>query len=165
MNTITECRNLRRLTLFVQQPFLSGGDLNNEHDVCPNIGKGHPHMCLTRACQNTGTIEVGSELNFVDRIYEATCTLTQQLLSTKQGAIFERIALEVAGYGGKYPKPISIEGQRQQIAGTAHKRSFIYENPYTNGRRAVSFDVHLMKETTQVCRGKFLSILCLSRVT
>lgn len=49
--------------MFVQQPFLRGTDLNNEQEICPNIGKGHPHACFSRSCLEN--IEVGAAKNFI----------------------------------------------------------------------------------------------------
>lgn len=135
--------------MFVQQPFLNGVDLNIEQDICPNTGKGHPHACLSRGCQACESIEVGAASNFVDRTYEATCTFFQDLILRKQGAAFEKLTLRVAGNcDRKYPKVLSVEGQRQQIGGISHRRTFVYEPYYVNGRPAMSFEKHLVKETT-----------------
>lgn len=136
--------------MFVQQPFLSGVDLNNEKDTCPTIGKGHPHTCLSRSCQAYDSIEVGAASNFVDRTYEATCTFFQDLLFRKQGAAFEELTLHVAGKSdGKYPEVLTVEGQRQQIGGISHKRTFVYEPRYENGRPGMSFEKQRVRETTE----------------
>lgn len=144
---LTESRNLRRLTMFVQQPFLRGTDLNNEQEICPNIGKGHPHACFSRSCLEN--IEVGAAKNFIDRTYEATCTFFQDLLLRKQGIAFERLTLHVAGKCDTvFPEVLSAEGQRQEIRGMSHKRSFVYEPMYRNGRPTMSFEKQSIKETT-----------------
>lgn len=144
---LLESRNLRRLTMFVQQPFLSGVDLNNEKDTCPLLGKSHPRACLSRSCQAYDSIEVGAESNFLDRTYEAICTFFQDLLLRKQGAAFEKLTLHVAGSDVKIkPDILSVEGQRQQIRGISPKRTFVYEPGYRNGRPALSFEKQLVRE-------------------
>lgn len=143
---LTESRNLRRLRMFVQQPFLSGVDLNNEQDICLN--------CLNRSCQACEGIEVGATSNFKDRTYEATCTFFQNLILRKQGAAFEKLTMHVAGnYDVFHPEVFSVEGQRQQIGGCAHKRTFVYEPRNVNGHPAISFEKHLVKEPTATSRG------------
>lgn len=147
LSLLTESRNLRSLTMFVQQPFLSGTDLNTEQDICPDIGKGHPHACSSRGCLEN--IEVGTASNFVDRTYQATCTFFQDLILRKQGVAFERLTLHVAGDSGIiFPEVLSAEGQRQQISGTSHKRSFLYEPIYGNGCPTRSFEKQSVKEIT-----------------
>ena len=146
---LLENRNLRRLTMFVQQPFLSGVDLNNEKDICLHAGKGHLHDCPSRSCLTSESIEVGAASNFLDRTYEAICTFVQDLLLRKQGATFEKLSIDVAGYpDGPYPDVLSVEGQRQQISGKAHRRTFEYEARMVNGRPTMSFEKRLVKETT-----------------
>ena len=135
--------------MFVQQPFLSGVDLNNEQMNCPHMGKDHPHACLSRSCQACESIEVGATSNFVDRTYEAICTFFQDLLLRKQGAAFENLTIHVVGTcHTTYPDVLSVEGQRQQIGGNSHERTFVYEPRYSNGRPATSFEKQLVQETT-----------------
>lgn len=142
--------------MFVQQPFLNGVDLNNEQDHCPSIGKGLPHACLSISCQARESIEVGAASNFVDRTYNATCTLFQDLLLRKQGAAFEKLTLHVVGSrNAVYPDVFSVEGQRQQICGDSHERTFVYEPIYGNGRFVMPFEKQLVRETTpkSIARG------------
>ena len=90
----------------------------------------------------------------MDRTYEATCQLFQHLILRKQGAAFENLTMVVAGNCDEsYPAVLSVEGQRQQIGGYAHKRTFIYEARTVNGFPAISFDKQLVKETTAKSRG------------
>ena len=90
----------------------------------------------------------------MDRTYEATCQFFQHLILRKQGAAFEKLTMHVAGNCDEtYPEVFSVEGQRQQIGGYAHKRTFIYEPRIVNGRPAVSFERQLVKETTTKSRG------------
>ena len=90
--------------------------------------------------------------NFVDRTYEATCTLFQDQLLRKQGAAFERLTMHVAGHCHKaYPETLSMEGQRQQLGGNAHERTFVYEPRQVNGR---PFEKQLVRETTAKSTGK-----------
>lgn len=85
----------------------------------------------------------------MDRTYEATCTFFQDLLLRKQGAAFEKLNLHVAGNRDRNPPEVlSVEGQRQQIGGTAHERTFVYEPRYVNGRPAMCFEKQLVQETT-----------------
>ena len=84
----------------------------------------------------------------MDRTYEAACTFFQDLLLRKQGATFEKLALHVAGFDGPHPEVLSVEGQRQQIAGSAHRRTFLWEPRPVNERPALSFDKQTVKETT-----------------
>ena len=134
----------------MQQPFLNGVDLNNEQEPCLNIGKGHPHACLNRRCQAGESIEVGAASNFIDRTYEATRQFFQHLVLRKQGSAFEKLTMHVAGNcGGIQPEVFSVEGQRQQIGGCAHKRTFTYQPCIVNGRPTVSFETQLVKETTE----------------
>ena len=143
-----ESRNLRRLTMFVQQPFLNGIDLNNERDFCPLICANHLHPEMS-SWQMCDSIEVGAASNFVDRTYEATCTFFQDLLFRKQGAPFEKLTLLVVGNGDdKYLDILSAKGQRQQIVGNSHERTFVYEPWREDGRPAMSFEKKLVKETT-----------------
>ena len=141
--------------MFVQQPFLSGVDLNNEQDTCPHLGKVHHHACLSRSCQAFESIEVGAASNFVDWTYEAICTFFQDLLLRKQGAAFEKLTMHVAGNSdGAYPEVLSVEGQRQQISGNAHQRTFEYNSKHMNGRPTTSFDKQLVQETTAKSIGR-----------
>lgn len=133
----------------MQQPFLSGVELNNEQEICSNIGQGHPHACLSRSCQEYESIEVGAASNFKDRTYVATCNFFQDMLLRKQGAPFEKLTMHVAGHcGHTHPDVLSVEGQRQQIGGNSHGRTFVYEPRYRNGRPEMSFETQLVKETT-----------------
>ena len=152
---LLENRNLRRLAMFVQQPFFSGVDLNNEKDICPHTGKGHPHACLSRSCQANESIEVVAASSFLDRTYKAICTFIQDLLLRKQGAAFEKLSLDVAGYSdGIHPDVLSVQGQRQQIGGKSHRRTFEYEARFVNGRPTTSFERWLVQETTEKSVGR-----------
>ena len=133
----------------MQQPFLSGVDLNNEQELCPHMGKRHFYPCLNRSCQEYENIEVGVASNFVDRTYEATCTFFQDQLLRKQGAAFERLTMRVVGYDDlAYPEVLSAEGQRQQLWGNSHERTFVYEPRQVNGRPVIPFEKQLVRETT-----------------
>lgn len=88
----------------------------------------------------------------------AICTFFQNLLLRKQGAAFENLTLQVAGNcDGIYPEVLSVEGQRQQIGGTSHKRTFVYEPKYGNGRLKMSFEKQLVEETTAKSIGRDLT--------
>ena len=135
--------------MFVQQPFLNGVDLNNEREICPHVGKSLPHACLNRSCQAGESIEVGAASNFVDRTYEAICIFFHDLIIRKQGAAYERLTMHVVGNcDKKYPDVLTIEGQRQQLLGSSHERTFVYEPRYPNGSPALSFEKQLVQETT-----------------
>ena len=85
----------------------------------------------------------------MDRTYEATCTFFQDQLLRKQGVAFERLTMHVAGYSdGAYPEVLSAEGQRQQLWGNSHERTFVYEPRQVNGRPVISFEKQLVQETT-----------------
>ena len=87
--------------------------------------------------------------NFVDRTYEATCTFFQDQLLRKQGVAFERLTMHVAGYSdGAYPEVLSAEGQRQQLWGNSHERTFVYEPRQVYGRPVTSFEKQSVRETT-----------------
>ena len=143
---LLECRNLRRFTFFVQQPFLSGVDLNNEQELYPRMGKLHP--CLSRSCLTYEDIVAGTAWESVDRTYEATCTFFQDQLLRKQGVAFERLTMHVVGYDRPYREVLSLDDQLQQLRGNAHKRTFVYEPRQVNGRPVVSFEKQLVRETT-----------------
>lgn len=135
--------------MFVQQPFLSGVDLNNEQGICPHIAQNHPGTCLNRDCQVFESIEVGAASNYVDRTYEAVCTFLRDLLLRKQGAAFEKLTMHIAGQCNEvYPEVLSVEGQRLQLSGTSHGRTFKYEPKHVNGLPATSFQKQLVQETT-----------------
>ena len=140
-------------------------DLNNEQEICPQMGKHHSYHCLNRSCQKYKTIEVGEAWNFVDRTYEATCTFFQNQLLRKQGAAFERLTVHVAGHVGKaYPEILSTEGQRQQLGGNAHERIFVYEPRQVNGCPVTSFEKQLVQETTaKSTKGQGISAVTANR--
>ena len=96
------------------------------------------------------SIDVGEASNFVDRTYEATCTFFQDILLRKQGVAFEKLTMHVVGNCDEvYPEVLSVEGQRQQICGNSHERTFVYEPRYGNRRPAMSFvKQQLVTETT-----------------
>lgn len=127
--------------MFVQQPFFSGIDLNNEQGICSHIAQNHPF--------EVESIEVGAASNYVDRTYEAVCTFLQGLLLRKQGAAFEKLTMHIAGQcDGVYPEVLSVEGQRLQLSGTSHGRTFVYEPKHVNGLPTTSFHKQLVQETT-----------------
>ena len=142
--------------MFVQQPFFNGVDINNDKNICMHIdGNGRPYdcldlyNCLNRSCLAWDRIEVGAASNFVDRTYEAACTFFQDLLLRKQGVAFENLTMHVAGTDDKwYPKVLSVQGQRQQLGGESHKRTFVYEPRHVYGRPMMSFDRQSVQETT-----------------
>lgn len=134
----------------MQQPFLSGVDLNNEQGVCPHIAQNHPCACLNRDCQEFESIEVGAASNYVDRTYEAVCTFLQDLLLRKQGAAFEKLTMHIAGPCDEvYPEVLSVEGQRLQLSKNSHGRTFIHEPKHVNGLPTTSFQRELVHETTK----------------
>ena len=142
--------NLRRFNGFGRQPFFNGVDLDNEQGICPHIGKPHPYPCPHRSCQEYEKIEAEGAGNFVDRTYEAICTFFQGLLRSKDGAAFERLAMHIVGYRDEsYPEVLSVEGQRQQLAGNAHARTFVYNPSQVDGRPVRTFNKHRLRETTR----------------
>lgn len=71
------------------------------------------------------------------------------LLLRKRGAAFEKLTMHVVGYSDEsYPDVLSVEGQRQQVEGKAHERTFTYEPIWENGCPATSFEKQSFQETT-----------------
>ena len=142
--------------MFVQQPFFSGVDLNNDQEICPHICKDHPYACLNRTCQACESIEVEAASNLVDRTYEAICTFFQDLLLRKQGAAFEKLTMHVAGHRDiAYAEVLSVEGQRQQIGRNSHQRTFVYEAKHVIGRPTRCFEKRLVRETKRKASSGF----------
>ena len=133
----------------MQQPFLSGVNLNNEKDMYLHIGKGYIDDDSSTATQASEGSEVGAASDIQDRTYEAVCTFVQDLLLRKRGAAFEKLSINVAGYShGTYPDVLSVEGQHEQLGGMSHERTFEYEAGTVNGLPRMCFEKRLFKETT-----------------
>ena len=65
--------------------------------------------------------------------------------------------MHVTGYCDRaYPEVLSVEGQRQQLGGNSHKRTFVYEPRQVNGYPVIPFEKRLVLETTAKSAMKHL---------